>query len=112
MLTVSNSEGYEVKKIESIVTALTHPHIVHTARILCFLLYHRGQSLYCADNRGGQQAYSHGDHPLNVLRDRQQGAVAVIRGGRLSYVCIYKTHFFPHNQGETPLFVMPDAGPF
>ena len=24
-----------------------------------FPLYHSGQSLFCADNRGGQQAYSH-----------------------------------------------------
>ena len=29
---------------------------VHTDR---FPLYHRGQSLFCADNCGGQQAYSH-----------------------------------------------------
>ena len=42
----------------------------------------------------GQQAYSRDDSSLSVLRDRQQ-AVAVIRGGRLSYVCIYKTNFSP-----------------
>ena len=84
MLTVSNREGYEVKKNESIVTALMSPsYSPHSA-----------------------------DFVFSSLPPWTKFILAVIRGGRLSYVCIYKTHFFPHNQGETPLFVMPDAGPF
>ena len=62
-----------------------------------FPLYHRGQSLSCADNRGRQHTYSLSAHPLSVPRDKQQGAVAVICCGRLSHVCIYKTNFSPHN---------------
>ena len=39
--------------------------------------------------RGGQQASGRGDRPQSPLR------VTVIRGGSLSYGCIYKTHFSP-----------------
>ena len=39
--------------------------------------------------RGGQQARGRGDRPQSPLR------VTVIRGGSLSYCCIYKMHFFP-----------------
>ena len=60
---------------------------VHTAWILCFPLYHCGQSR-------GQQAIGRGDRSLSPPRDRQ-GSVAVIHSDRLSYGCIYKTHFFP-----------------
>ena len=60
---------------------------VHTARILCFPLYHCGQSR-------GQQAIGRGDRSLSPPRDRQR-SVAVIHSDRLSYGCIYKTHFFP-----------------
>ena len=68
-------------------------------RILCYSLDHRGQIWSCADNRRGQQANGHRDRPLIPLRDRQQGEVLVIHGGRLSYGCIYKTHFFPIMSG-------------
>ena len=61
---------------------------VHTAGILCFPLYHCGQSR-------GQQAIGHGDLSLSPPRDRQQGSVAVIHSDRLSYGCIYKTYFSP-----------------
>ena len=72
-----------------------NPPTVHTARILRFPLDHCGQILYCANNGGGQQANGRGDRPLSPPRDKKRGAVAVILGGRLSYGCIYKTHFFP-----------------
>ena len=46
---------------------------------------------------GEKPAHSRGDRPLSIPRDRQQEAVVVICGGRLSYVCIYKSDFFPRN---------------
>ena len=42
-----------------------------------------------------EQANCHGDRPLSPPHNGQQGAVAVVRGDRPLYGCIYKTHSFP-----------------
>ena len=42
-----------------------------------------------------QQANGRVDRPLSPPQNRQQGEVTVIRDGKLSYGCIYKTHLLP-----------------
>ena len=87
------------------MTLWSHHVTVHTVWILHFPLDQSGQILSCTDNRGGQLW-----RPLSPPQDRQQGAVAKVHGGRLSYGCIYMVFFMILSCTNCPLNAATESG--